>query len=184
MAGKFTDLEQKCKKTAEHFRKELQRLRTGRASASLLEGLTVEYYGSTVPLIQLGMINAPEPRLLTIQVYDGGACEAIEKAIKTSDLGLNPARDGTLLRIPIPALTEERRKELVKKTHKMAEEVKVILRNHRRDTLDALKKQEKDKAVSADDVRRGSDEIQKITDKATAEVDQAVAQKEKEIMEV
>lgn len=184
MAGKFGDLEQKCKKTVEHFRKELQRLRTGRASTSLLEGITVDYYGSSVPLIQLGMVNAPEPRLLTIQVYDTSACEAIEKSIKASDLGLNPSRDGTLLRIPIPALTEERRKDLVKKTHKMAEEVKVIVRNHRRETLDTLKKQEKEKAVSADDVRRGSDEIQKITDKATAEIDQAVTQKEKEIMEV
>lgn len=184
MAGKFGDLEDKCKKTVEHFKKELQRLRTGRASTSLLEGLMVDYYGSATPLMSLGLINAPEPRLLTIQVYDGNAVESIEKAIRQSDLGLNPSRDGGMIRISIPTLTEDRRKELVKKLHKMAEEEKVVLRNHRRDGNDFLKKQEKDKAISTDDSRRGQEEIQKITDRYTAEIDKAAVGKEKEIMEV
>lgn len=184
MAGKFVELEQKCKKSLEHFKKDLQRLRTGRATTSLLEGISADYYGSSTPLMQLGMINAPEPRLLTVQVYDASAVEAIEKAILQADLGLNPMREGSLLRIPVPALTEERRKDLVKKLHKMVEEAKVTIRNHRRESIDVLKKQEKDKTASVDDVRRGSDEIQKITDKTIADLDQAVAVKEKEIMDV
>jgi len=184
MSGKYNDLEAKCKKTAEHFKTDLGRLRGGRATTSLLEGVTVDYYGSRVPLIQLGMISAPEPRLLTIQVYDRGAVEAVEKAIQQADLGLNPSRDGSLVRIAIPALTEERRKDLIKKLHKMAEEAKVTIRNHRRESMDGLKKQEKDKQISADDLRRGSDEIQKITDKSTAEIDGLLQGKEKEMMEV
>jgi ribosome recycling factor len=184
MAGKFADLEAKCKKSVEHFKKDLKSLRTGRATTSILDGISADYYGTQTPLIQLGMVNAPEPRLLTVQVYDASAVEAVEKAIQQAELGLNPSREGSLLRIPVPALTEDRRKDLVKKCHKMAEEVKVVVRNHRREAIDGLKKQEKDKTASADDVRRGSDEIQKITDKSTAEVDQAVVVKEKEIMEV
>jgi ribosome recycling factor len=184
MAGKFGDLEDKCKKTVEHFKKEVQRLRTGRASASLLDGLMVDYYGSSTPLVSLGLVNAPEPRLLTIQVYDANAVESIEKSIRQADLGLNPSRDGGMIRIAIPALTEDRRKELVKKLHKMTEEEKVALRNHRRDGIDFLKKQEKDKAISTDDFRRGQDEVQKITDRYTAEIEKATAVKEKEIMEV
>ena len=184
MSGKYNDLEGKCKKTAEHFKTDLGRLRGGRATTSLLAGVQVEYYGSRVPLIQLGMISAPEPRLLTIQVYDRGAVEAVEKAIQQSELGLNPSRDGSLVRIAIPALTEERRKDLIKKLHKMAEEAKVTIRNHRRESMDFLKKQEKDKAISADDLRRGSDDIQKITDKSTAEIDSLLQAKEKEMMDV
>lgn len=184
MAGKFADLEDKCKKTVEHYKKELQRLRTGRASTSLLDGLMVDYYGSATPLMSLGMINAPEPRMLTIQVYDANAMDSIDKAIRQADLGLNPSRDGGMIRISIPALTEDRRKELVKKLHKMSEEEKIVLRNHRRDGIDALKKQEKDKAISTDDFRRGQEEVQKITDKYSAEIDKAQAVKEKEIMEV
>lgn len=184
MAGKFGDLEEKCKKTVEHFKKEVQRLRTGRASTQLLDGLMVDYYGSATPLMSLGLINAPEPRLLTIQVYDSNAMDSIDKAIRQADLGLNPSRDGGMIRIAIPALTEDRRKELVKKLHKMSEEEKIVLRNHRRDGIDLLKKQEKDKAISADDLRRGQDEVQKITDKYTAEIEKAQAVKEKEIMEV
>lgn len=184
MTGKYNDLEARCKKTAEHFKTDLGRLRGGRATTSLLEGITVDYYGSRVPLIQLGMISAPEPRLLTIQVYDRGAVESVEKSIQQSELGLNPSRDGTLIRIAIPALTEERRKELIKKLSKMAEEAKVTVRNHRRESMDFLKKQEKDKAISADDLRRGSEDIQKITDKATAEIDVLLQAKEKEMMEL
>lgn len=184
MSGKFGDLEGKCKKTIEHYKKDLGRVRTGRASTSLLEGIQVDYYGSMVPIIQVGMINAPEPRLITVQVYDNKAVEAVEKAIQQSELGLNPARDGNIIRIAIPALTEDRRKELIKKLHKMAEETKVALRNHRRDSIDLLKKQEKGKEISADDLRRGQDEIQKITDKHIAEIDTLLAGKEKELMEV
>lgn len=184
MAGKFADVEDKCKKSVEHLKKELQRLRTGRASTSLLEGLMVDYYGTQTPIVSLGMLNAPEPRLLTIQVYDGGAVDGVEKAIRQADLGLNPAREGNLIRIAIPSLTEERRKELVKKLSKMGEEEKIVIRNHRRDGIDVLKKQEKDKAISADDLRRGQDEIQKIADRYIAEIDKAVVAKEKEIMEV
>ncbi len=184
MAGKYGDLDPKCKKTVEHFKVEIGRLRTGRAHTSLLEGVHVDYYGSQVPLIQMGMIGAPEPRLLTIQVYDAGAVESVEKAIQSSELGLNPMREGNLLRIAIPPLNEERRKEFVKKLHKLAEENKVFIRNHRRDAIDDLKKQEKEKKVSQDELRRGQEEVQKITDKFIADIDVLLAAKEKEILEV
>lgn len=184
MSGKFDDLEQKCKKTIEHFKRDMGKMRTGRANSSMLEGVHVDYYGSSVPLIQLGMINAPEPRLLTIQIYDAGAVDAVEKAIRQADLGLNPARDGNLIRINIPPLTEDRRKDLIKKLHKMCEENRVVIRNHRRDSIDILKKDEKDKKLSADDLRRGQEQVQKITDKYIAEIDALLAAKEKEMMEV
>ena len=184
MAGKYNDLDAKCKKTAEHFKIELGRLRTGRANSAILEGVTVEYYGSQVPLIQLGMINTPEPRLITVQVYDGGASEAVEKAIRSAELGLNPMREGNLIRINIPALTEERRKDLVKKLHKLGEENKVFIRNHRREALDDVKKQEKEKKLSQDDSKRAQDEIQKITDKFIADLESLQNAKEKEMMEV
>lgn len=184
MVQKFTDLEDRCKKTIEHFKKEISRMRTGRASTSLLDGLMVEYYGSSVPLIQLGMVNAPEPRLITIQIYDRGAVDAVEKAIQQADLGLSPARDGNLIRLNIPQLTEERRKDLIKKLHKMGEENKVTLRTHRRESIDGLKKEEKDKSISADDVHRGQEQIQKIVDKYIADVDVVAASKEKEMMEI
>jgi len=184
MAGKFADLDAKCRNTIEHFKKEMKAVRTGRASAGLLEGLTVDYYGAQTPLIQLGMINVPESRLITITVYDRGAVEAVEKAIQQADLGLNPSRDGGLIRIAIPALTEERRKDLVKKVHKMGEEAKVVIRNHRREANDAIKAQLKDKDIAEDDARRGNDEIQKLADKSIIDLDGIVQQKEKEIMEV
>lgn len=184
MAGKFADLEQKAKKTIEHFKVEAGRLRTGRASPQLLEGVKVDYYGSLVPLIQVGMINVPEPRCVTVQVYDPSAAEAVEKAIRQADLGLNPMRDGGIIRVNIPSLTEERRKDLVKKLHKMAEETKITVRTQRRDAVELLKKQEKNKEIAADDSRRGQEEIQKITDKMTTEIDAVSVAKEKEIMEV
>ncbi len=184
MSAQFQNLKAECEKTVQHFKRDLGRLRTGRANSSLLEGVMVDYYGTQTPLIQLGMINAPEPRLITVQVYDRGAVEAVEKAIQQADLGLNPSRDGSLIRIAIPSLTEDRRKELIKKLHKMAEDTKVSLRNHRRDELDALKKQEKDKQISSDDLRRSTEEVQKIIDKHSSEVDQILSAKEKEMMEV
>lgn len=173
-----------CEQTAKHFRTELTHLRTGRASTALLETIHVDYYGTSVPLQSLGLIGAPEPRLLTVQVYDKGAVEAVEKAIQSSDLGLNPARDGNLLRIPIPALTEDRRKEMIKKIHRMAEESKVSVRNHRRDQIEHLKKAEKNKELSEDLLKKAQEEVQKITDKYIAEIDQILAAKEKEVMEV
>ncbi len=178
------DLSDKCKETLEYLQTELSRIRSGRANTALLEGVQVDYYGSTVPLQQLGLISAPEARLLTIQVYDAGAVDSIEKAIQQADLGLNASRDGSLIRVPIPALTEERRKEFVKKLHKIAEEGKVAVRNHRRDAIDTLKKQEKDKDISEDDLAKGKDEVQKVTDTYTQEVDKLLAEKEKEMMEV
>ena len=184
MAGRFDEFKSQCTKALEHFKKDLGRLRTGRASTSILEGLHVEYYGSQVPLQQVGMVAAPEPRLLTIQVYDAAAVEGIEKAIQQADLGLNPSRDGNLIRVIIPALNEERRKEMIKKLKGMAEDTKVALRNLRRDVVDEVKKSQKNKEISEDDSRRDQEEIQKITDKFIADVDTASAVKEKEMMEV
>ena len=184
MSGDFENYKAQCGKAIEHYRKELARLRTGRAAPSLLENLTVEYYGSPVPMQQLGLVAAPEPRLLTIQVYDSAAVESVEKAIQQSDLGLNPSRDGALVRVAIPPLNEERRKELIKKVYKMGEETKIALRNLRRDEIELVKKQVKDKELSEDDARRLQDEIQKIVDSYVADVDSAASVKEKEMMEV
>jgi ribosome recycling factor len=184
MSAQFDNYKSQCAKALDHYKKELSRLRSGRATPSLLEGLQVEYYGSMVPMQQLGMVSAPEPRMLTIQVYDGGAVESIEKAIRQSDLGLNPSRDGSLIRVLIPALNEERRKDLIKKVNKMAEETRVALRNLRREEVEGVKKQVKNKEVSEDDSRKAQDEIQKIVDKFIADVDGAAAAKEKELMEV
>lgn len=184
MSDSYNELKNSCTKTIEHFKKDLARVRSGRASTGLLEGIQVDYYGAQTPLVQLGLLNVPEPRQVTIQVYDQGAVEAVEKAIIQSDLGLNPSRDGNLIRINIPALTEDRRKELVKKLHKLAEDTRISLRNHRREAIDLLKKKQKDKEISEDDLHRGQDEIQKITDEHTAEVDVLLQAKEKEVMEV
>ena len=173
-----------CDQSTKHFRTELTHLRSGRASASLLETIHVDYYGTLVPLQSLGLIGAPEPRLLTVQIYDRGAVEAVEKAILASDLGLNPSRDGSMLRIPIPALTEDRRRELIKKIHKMAEESKVSVRNHRRDQIEHLKKMEKSKELSEDSLKKAQEEVQKVTDKFIAEIDQILAAKEKELLDV
>lgn len=181
--GKYGDLENKCKKSIEHLKTEAGRLRTGRANAGMLEGVSVEYYGSYVPIIQLGMINVPEPRLITVQIYDAGAVEAVEKAIQKAELGLNPMRDGNLLRLAVPALNEERRKEMVKKLGSLGEDAKIAIRAHRKEANDAIKKDEKDKKISQDDARKQTDDAQKITDKFVAEVDVVVAAKEKEILE-
>lgn len=179
-----SSLIQECKAAIEHFKKEMTRLRTGRASSALLEGIMVDYYGSATPLIQLGLINAPEPRLITVQVYDQNAVENVEKAIRQSELGLNPAREGNLIRLSIPSLTEDRRKEMIKKLGKLAEEGKVSVRNHRREMIDALKKLEKKLGLSEDDIRRGQEELQKTTDKFTAEIDTLMSNKERELSEI
>lgn len=174
------ELDDKCKKAVEHFRKELSKVRGGRATAALLDNVQVEYYGSSVPLIQMGLINTPEPRQITVQVYDASAVEAVEKAIRQSDLGLNPSRDGGLIRINIPPLTNERRTQFSKMVHKLAEEARISIRNLRREANDFLKKNEK----SEDLVRKGQDDIQKIIDKFIVEIDAAASAKEKEIAEV
>lgn len=159
-------------------------IRTGRASTALLDRITVDYYGVSTPLNQLAAISAPEPRLLTVQPWDKTQMQAIEKAILQSDLGLTPTSDGSIIRIAIPQLTEERRRELVRVVRKEAEDKRVVVRNTRRDANDELKKLEKEKAISEDDSRRAQEKVQELTDRYVREIDQLLEAKEKEIMEV
>jgi ribosome recycling factor len=166
------------------FRHELSRVRTGRASTGLLEGLQVNYYGAKTPLRQLAGLAAPEPRLLVVTPYDKGAMGEIEKAIRTSDLGLNPINDGKLIRVPIPELNEERRRDLVKHVRKLAEEFRVSVRNHRRDANDMLKQENKDKQITDDELRAGEAKVQQLTTDHIEKVDKVLAAKEAEIMEV
>lgn len=166
------------------LKKELGGLRTGRASANLLEPVQVEAYGSHMPLNQLATVSVPEPRLITVQVWDRSMVHAVEKAIVNSNLGLSPATEGQVLRLRIPELTQDRRKDLVKVAHKYAEGAKVAVRHVRRDGLDTLKKQEKDGSISKDDHDRLADQVQKATDQHIAEIDQALAAKEAEITQV
>ena len=163
---------------------ELAGLRTGRASPHLLDPIKVEAYGSQMPLSQVGTVSTPEPRLLTVQIWDKGLVKATDKAIRDAGLGLNPQVDGQLLRIPIPELNEERRKELVKLAHKYTEQAKVAARNVRRDGMEALKKAEKDHKISQDEHHKHGDELQKLTDAHIHEIDQALHAKEQEIMQV
>ncbi|MGE5590558.1 MAG: ribosome recycling factor [Bacillota bacterium] len=177
-------VEDKMKKTSELFRKELSQLKAGRATPALLDRVMVDYYGTPTPVNQLANIAAPEPRLLTIQPWDKSVTPAIEKAILKSELGLTPASDGTLIRLAIPQLTEERRRELVKQVHKQAEEQRVAIRNERRDGNERLKAMEKKKEITEDEARRGEADIQKLTDQFIKEIDSIVQAKEKEIMSV
>ena len=163
---------------------EMAHIRTGRASVSLLDGVKIDYYGTPTPINQVGTLHVPEPFMITIQPWDASLIGLIEKAIRNSDLGLNPGNDGKLIRVPIPQLTEERRKEFVKKLHHVAEEHRVGLRNIRRDANEHVKKLLKDKAISEDEDRRAHDEIQKLTDGYMQKVEQAAKAKEKDIMEV
>ncbi|MBZ4653545.1 MAG: ribosome recycling factor [Peptococcaceae bacterium] len=178
------ETEDKMKKTIEVLRKDYATLRAGRANPSILEKVTVDYYGTPTPINQVANISAPEPRLLTIQPWDKSLVPTIEKAILKSDLGLNPSSDGSLIRIVIPQLTQERRLELVKTIKKKAEEARVSIRNIRRDSNDKVKNLEKTKVISEDETKKGQDEIQKLTDKYIKEVDHVLEVKEKEIMEV
>jgi ribosome recycling factor len=178
------DLKKEMERTVGAFRKDLTRTRTGRASTALLEGITVEYYGTKTPLNQLAGLSAPEPRLLVIQPYDKSALAQIERAILQSDLGLVPVNDGKLLRVPIPELTEERRRELVKHVRKIAEDYRVSMRNHRRDAIDLLKTLEKDKEITEDDVHKAQEKIQDLTKTYTERIEQVLKAKEHEIMEV
>jgi ribosome recycling factor len=163
---------------------ELAGLRTGRASPALLEPVKVEAYGNPMPISQLGTVSTPEPRLLTVQVWDKGLVKAVDKAIRDAGLGLNPQVDGQLLRIPIPELNEERRKELVKLAHKYAEQGRIAVRNVRRDGMEALKKAEKDHKIGQDEHRKIGEELQKLTDAHIHDIDQALHAKEQEIMQV
>src|ERR687895_2255816 len=160
----FTQLQKEMDGSVAALRKELGRIRTGRASTSLLEGILVDYYGASTPLNQLATLSAPEPRLLVIQPFERTAMAEIEKAILKSDLGLTPSNDGKVIRIPIPQLTEERRKELVKHVKRIAEEFRVSVRNHRRVAIEQLKEAERKKEATADDFKHGQDRVQKVTD--------------------
>lgn len=166
------------------LRRELNGVRTGRAHPSLIETLPVDYYGAVTPLKQLGSINAPEARLLTIQVWDRGAVNAIAKAIQASDLGLNPAIDGQTIRLPIPLLTEQRRKEMAKLVHTKAEEARVAVRNVRRHANDELRKAEKEGGIGQDELKRHEEELQKITDRYIGIVESEAKKKEAELLEV
>jgi ribosome recycling factor len=174
----------KMKQAVQSFSKSLATVRAGRANPSLLDSVFVEYYGANTPLNQLATISAPEARLLVITPYDKTAMQDIEKAIQKADLGLSPTNDGNVIRINIPPLTEERRKDLVKVVGKYAEEYRVQVRNVRRDTNDALKREEKNGDLTEDELRLAQDEVQKETDKHISEIDQLAKNKEKEIMEV
>lgn len=180
----LSDLERRMKGAVEVFRQELAGLRTGRASASLLEPIVVEAYGAEMPLNQVASINVPEPRMLSVQVWDRSQVKAVEKAITSSDLGLNPIVDGQTLRIPIPELNEERRAELAKVAGKYAEQAKVAVRNVRRDGMDKLKRMEKAGELSEDDSHLWSDEIQTMTDNTIKTISEMHESKEKEIMQV
>jgi ribosome recycling factor len=166
------------------LKEEFGSLRTGRASASLLDQINVEAYGSTVPINQVGAISVPEPRMITVSIWDKGLAVAVEKAIRSSDLGLNPVVDGQTLRIPIPPLTEERRKDLAKIAARYTEQQRVAVRNIRRDANDDLKKAEKDHVISQDEQKKMESEVQKFTDEAIKRIDEALKTKEQEIMQV
>jgi ribosome recycling factor len=168
----------------EALRREFAGVRTGKASPALLDTIRVEAYGSMVPLNQVGTVSAPEARMLTVQPWDKGLMKATEKALRESDLGLNPSNDGQIIRIPIPPLTEERRKEYVKLLHKLTEEARVAVRNVRRDANDEVKSRQKDEGLSEDDVRREQTEVQKLTDQYIARIEELMKHKEAEIMEV
>ncbi|HLO77047.1 MAG TPA: ribosome recycling factor [Magnetospirillum sp.] len=170
--------------TVEVLKKEFTGLRTGRAHASLLEPVVVEAYGQTMPLTQCATVGVPEPRMLTVQVWDKGQVKAVEKAIRESGLGLNPQTEGQMIRVPIPPLNEERRKELQKVAGKYAEQARVAVRNVRRDGMDGLKKLEKDGHISEDEIKKHEKEIQALTDETVKRIDDTLANKEKEILQV
>ena len=178
----FEETKRKMSRVLEVMAQDLSRVRTGRASVALLEGIKVDCYGTTMPLPQVASLAAPEPRLLTVQPWDPSVLSDIEKAILKSDLGLTPTNDGKMIRLPIPALTTERRKELVKNIKKMGEDAKVALRNVRRDANDQFKKMKNDKQLSEDEAHKAQDEVQKITDEFIKKVDHLTVDKEEEIM--
>ena len=180
----FSQLKTRMEKAVEDFRKEMTSTRTGRASVHMLDGVTVDAYGSQMPLSQVATVHAAEAQLITVQPWDPSMLGAVEKAIRSADLGLNPMNDGKIVRVPIPALTEERRKEMVKHMHKVLEEHRTAVRNVRRDAVEAVKKATKDKKITEDDEKRALDEIQKLTDAEIKKMDDMSKAKEKEVMAV
>jgi ribosome recycling factor len=180
----ISHIQTQMQRTLEKMKADFSTLRTGRASAALLENIRVEYYGAQTPLNQVASVAAPEPRTLEIRPWDKSSLPAIERAIQKSDLGLTPSNDGNVIRLSIPALTQERRKDLIKVVRKMAEEYRVALRNERRDAVERLKKTEKAKEISEDERESGEQEIQKLTDAHVKKVDEFLAAKERDIMEV
>lgn len=179
----YREIEVKMKHAVDHLHKELKTLRTGRASLALLEGVTVDYYGTPTPLNQLANLSVPEGQLITAQPYDPSQISAIERAIQQADLGLNPSNDGKLIRIPVPPLTEERRKEIVKRAHDMVENSRNVVRQARREGNDTLKKMQREKEISQDDEHRGHEEMQKLHDHYIGEINSSLETKEKQIME-
>lgn len=178
------DTEERMEKAVAALDRDFSKLRTGRASTALVDGIKADYYGTPTPISQMASVAVPDSRTITIQPWDKGGMGAVEKAILKSDLGLTPVNDGKIIRIAIPPLTEERRRDLVKVARKYAEETKVAVRNVRRDANDSLKKAEKDKEITEDGLKRASEEVQKLTDKYVGEVDARCQAKEKEIMEI
>jgi ribosome recycling factor len=176
----FAQLKTRMEKAVDDFRKEMTAVRTGRASVHMLDTVQVEYYGSPMPLNQIAQVHAPEAQLITVQPFDPSALGNIEKAIRSADLGLNPMNDGKIIRVPVPALTEERRKEMVKHLHKALEEHRTAVRNIRRDGVEVVKKTTKDKKITEDDERRALDELQKLTDDEIKKMEELSKGKEKE----
>src|SRR5215469_202409 len=180
----YSQLRSRMEKAVEDFRKALAATRTGRASVHMLDSVNVEYYGSQMPINQIATVHAPEPQLITVQPYDPSQLGTIEKAIRTADLGLNPMNDGKIIRVPVPPLTEERRRDMVKHLHKVLEEHRTAVRNIRRDGNDAIKKAMKDKKITEDDEKKALEEIQKLTDDEIKKMEDMSKAKEKEVMEI
>lgn len=180
----FRETEVGMKKAVDHLHDELKHLRTGRASLAMLDGIVVDYYGTPTPLNQLANLSVPDATMIVAQPYDASQAPAMERAIRSSDLGLNPSSDGKVIRIPVPPLTEERRREFVKKAHESAEHARNGVRQARREGNERLKKMERDKEISQDDEHRGLDEIQKLHDHYVGEINKSVESKEAQIMEV
>ena len=178
------NLEDSMSKSIKSLQNQLMKVRTGRASANVLDGVVVDYYGSPTPIKQVGQISTPEARLLQIQPFDKSIISEIEKSIINANLGLNPSNDGNFIRIQFPALTEEKRKDLVKQVKKLGEDAKIAIRNSRRDENDAIKKAEKSKQITEDELKKYQDDIQKITDKFVKEIDVLIESKEKELLTV
>src|SRR5208337_885224 len=180
----YAQLKTRMDKAVEDFRKAMAGVRTGRASVHMLDSVSVDYYGSQMPLNQVAQVHAPEPQLITVQPFDASQLGAIEKAIRSGDMGLNPMNDGKLIRVPVPPLTQERRQDMVKLLHRVLEEHRTAVRNIRRDGNDAIKKALKDKKISEDEEKRSLDEIQKLTDGEIKKMEEMSKAKEKEVMEI
>ena len=184
MSTDYTEFESKMKKTASVLTEQYDSVRAGKANPAVLDRITVEYYGQPSPINQVGTVSSPDPRTLVIQPWDGSLLKAIEKAIQTSDLGINPQNDGKVIRLTFPPLTEDKRREIVKDVKKLAEDCKVAIRSIRRDCMDKLKKMQKNGEITEDDLKYGEKEMQDITDKFVKETDSVAAEKEKEIMAI